>query len=149
MIMETCQLEGIVSMPSGVFKPYAGVSTAVMVFTKGGKTDKVWFYDMESDGYSLDDKRTRIDGKGDIPDIVERFKGRKNEDLSDRKAKCFYVPVKEFIDNNYDLSISKYKEIEYEEVEYEKPEVILDRIEDLENQILKNVTELRKMLKEK
>ena len=133
MLMETCQLEGIVSMPSGVFKPYAGVSTAVMVFTKGGKTDKVWFYDMESDGYSLDDKRTRIDGRGDIPDIVERFKERKTENLTERKAKCFYVPVKEIIDNNYDLSISKYKEIEYEEVEYEKPEVILDRIEDLEN----------------
>jgi len=149
MLMETCQLEGIVSMPSGVFKPYAGVSTAVMVFTKGGKTDKVWFYDMESDGYSLDDKRARIDGKGDIPDIVERFKARKTETPSDRKAKCFYVPVNEIIDNTYDLSISKYKEIEYEEVEYEKPEVILDRIEDLENQILKNVAELRKMLKEK
>jgi len=120
-----------------------------MVFTKGGKTDKVWFYDMESDGYSLDDKRARIDGKGDIPDIVERFKARKTETPSDRKAKCFYVPVNEIIDNTYDLSISKYKEIEYEEVEYEKPEVILDRIEDLENQILKNVAELRKMLKEK
>ncbi|KAF5051086.1 N-6 DNA Methylase [anaerobic digester metagenome] len=147
MLMETCQLEGIVSMPSGVFKPYAGVSTAVMVFTKGGKTDKVWFYDMESDGYSLDDKRTRIDGRGDIPDIVERFKERKTENLTERKAKCFYVPVKEIIDNNYDLSISKYKEIEYEEVEYEKPEVILDRIEDLEKQILVNVAELRNMLK--
>ena len=147
MLIETCQLEGIVSMPSGVFKPYAGVSTAVMVFTKGGKTNKVWFYDMDSDGYSLDDKRNRIDGKGDIPDIVERFRARKTENPSDRKAKCFYVPVKEIIDNNYDLSISKYKEIEYEEVEYEKPEVILDRIEELEKKLLVNVAELRNMLK--
>ena len=79
MLLETCQLEGIVSMPSGVFKPYAGVSTAVLIFTKGGATDKVWFYDMEAEGYSLDDKRTFIDGKGDIPDIIRHYHNRKKE----------------------------------------------------------------------
>lgn len=125
MLIDDCQLEGIVSMPSGVFKPYAGVSTAVLRFTKGGSTERVWFYDMEADGYSLDDKRNPIDMKGDIPDIIERFNNRKTENPTDRKGKCFFVPAEEIRDNNYDLSISRYKEIEYEEVEYEKPDVIM------------------------
>ena len=149
MLLETCQLEGIISMPSGVFKPYAGVSTAVLVFVKGGHTEKVWFYDMEADGYSLDDKRTFIDGKGDIPDIEERFRARKKENLTDRKGKCFYVPYSEVKANNYDLSISRYKEVVFEEIHYEKPEVILDKIDAIEDQIKKNVAELRGMLKEK
>jgi type I restriction enzyme M protein len=147
MLLEKCQLEGIVSMPSGVFKPYAGVSTAVLIFTKGGNTEKVWFYDMDADGYSLDDKRTPIDMKGDIPDIIERFRNRKTENLEDRKGKCFYVPFTEIKDNAYDLSISRYKEIEYEEIEYEKPEVIIQKIEELEDQIKANVVELKEMLK--
>lgn len=148
MLLENCQLEGVISMPSGVFKPYAGVSTAVLVFVKGGSTNKVWFYDMKADGYSLDDKRTFIDGKGDIPDIIERFRKRKEEDPQDRKGKCFFVPVEEIKQNNYDLSISRYKEIEYEELHYEKPEVILDQIGALEDQIKKNILELREMLRE-
>ncbi len=134
-------------MPSGIFKPYAGVSTAVLAFVKGGHTNRVWFYDMEADGFSLDDKRTFLDGKGDIPDIIERFRARKLESPSDRKGKCFFVPVKEIRENNFDLSISRYKEIEYEEVQYEKPEVILDKIDELEDQIKKNVAELRELLK--
>ncbi|WP_371816474.1 HsdM family class I SAM-dependent methyltransferase [Methanospirillum purgamenti] len=146
ILLETCQLEGIVSMPSGVFKPYAGVSTAVLTFVKCGNTDRVWFYNMESDGYSLDDKRNRIDGKGDIPDIIERFKSRKNENPTDRKGKCFFVPVDEIITNNYDLSISRYKEIEYEQVEYDPPEKIIDEIETIEKEILKNLDELKGML---
>jgi type I restriction enzyme M protein len=147
MLLEKCQLEGIVSMPSGVFKPYAGVSTAVMIFTKGGNTEKVWFYDMKADGYSLDDKRTPTDMRGDIPDIIERYKNRKTENLQDRKGKCFYVPFAEIQENNYDLSISRYKEIEYEEIEYEKSEVIIEKIEELEDQIKANVVELKEMLK--
>jgi type I restriction enzyme M protein len=147
MLLETCQLEGIVSMPSGVFKPYAGVSTAVLIFTKGGSTDKVWFYDMEADGYSLDDKRTFIDGKGDVPDILRHYHNRKKENPTDRKAKCFFVPVREIKENGYDLSISRYKEIEYQEVQYEKPEVILNKIEKLENEILKGVAELKDQVK--
>ncbi len=95
LLLETCQLEGIVSVPSGVFKPYAGVSTAVLIFTRGGSTEKVWFYDMEADGYSLDDKRRPTDRKGDIPDIIENFRKRREENPGDRKGKCFYVPAEE------------------------------------------------------
>jgi type I restriction enzyme M protein len=134
-------------MPSGVFKPYAGVSTAVLIFTKGGSTEKVWFYDMDADGYSLDDKQTFIDGKGDIPDIIQHFHNRKKENPPDRKGKCFFVPIKEIKDNGYDLSISRYKEIEYEEVQYEKPEVIIQKIEALENDIQKSLKDLKALLK--
>jgi type I restriction enzyme M protein len=147
MLLETCQLEGIVSMPSGVFKPYAGVSTAVITFVKGGNTNRVWFYNMESDGYSLDDKRNRIDGRGDIPDIIERFKARKKENPTDRKEKCFFVPVDEIKANNFDLSISRYKEIEYEQVMYDPPEKIITEIEIIEQEILKNLGDLKRMLK--
>ncbi|KKG08475.1 hypothetical protein EO92_16170 [Methanosarcina sp. 2.H.A.1B.4] len=132
-------------MPSGVFKPYAGVSTAVLIFTKGGSTEKVWFYDMEAEGYSLNDKRTPTYRKGDIPDIIERFRKRREENPSNRKEKCFYVPAVEIKTNNYDLSISRYKEIEYEEVRYEKPEVIIEKIEEIEGRILEHVGELKGM----
>jgi type I restriction enzyme M protein len=147
ILLEQCQLEAVISMPSGVFKPYAGVSTAVLIFVKGDKTEKVWFYDMDADGYSLDDKRTFIDGKGDIPDIIQRYKKRQEEMPKDRKGKCFFVPFSEIKENDYDLSISKYKEIIYEEVQYEKPEVIIGKIEELEDNIKTNITELKKMLK--
>ena len=135
-------------MPSGIFRPYAGVSTAVLIFTKGGNTQNVWFYDMKSDGYSLDDKRTFIDGKGDIPDIIERYRKRREENPTDRKGKCFFVPYGEIKENGYDLSISKYKEIEYEEIEYEKPDIILAKIEELEDQIKNNIEELRTLLEQ-
>jgi len=141
-LLEEARLDAVISMPSGVFKPYAGVSTAVLVFTKGEPTKKVWFYDMTSDGYSLDDKRTFIDGKGDIPDIVERFKKRYEETPADRKGKCFFVPVEEIIENDHDLSISKYKEIEYEEIEYEPPEVIKKKILELEEEIIETIESL-------
>jgi len=146
LLLEKCQLEAIVSMPSGVFKPYAGVSTAVLVFVKGDKTDRVWFYGMEADGYSLDDKRTFIDGKGDIPDIIERFRKRIEENPEDRKGKCFFVPFDEIKENGYDLSISRYKEIEYEEVNYDPPEVIIEKIGSVEDQIKVNIGELKEML---
>lgn len=142
MLLEKCRLDAIISMPSGVFKPYAGVSTAVLFFTKGEPTKEVWFYDMEADGFSLDDKRTEQQDKNDIPDILERFKNRQKENPTDRKKKCFFVPIKEIKDNNYDLSISKYKEIEYEEVKYEKPEVIKKKIIELENNIIQALKEL-------
>ncbi|OEU41373.1 DNA methyltransferase [Methanosarcina sp. Ant1] len=147
-LLEKCRLDAIISMPSGVFKPYAGVSTGVLVFTKGEPTEKVWFYDMEADGYSLDDKRTFIDGNGDIQDIVEKFKKREAEDFEDRKAKCFFVPFEEIKQNDYDLSISKYQEIEYEEAEYEEPEIILRKIGALEDKILVGVDELMELLLE-
>ena len=146
MLLEDCRLDAIVSMPSGVFKPYAGVSTAVLFFTRGEPTKKVWFYDMEADGFSLDDKRTETPEKNDIPDILERFEKRKEETNEDRKAKHFFVPVEEIIENDYDLSISKYKEIEYEEVVYEKPEVIMGKIEKLEKEIVEGIGELKKVV---
>jgi len=141
LLLERCSLNAVISMPSGVFKPYAGVSTAVLLFIKGEPTKEVWFYDMENDGFSLDDKRTKID-KDDIPDIIERFKNRHKEDNKDRKKKHFFVSIKEIKDNNYDLSISKYKEIEYDEVKYEKPEVIKKKILDLEKNIIDLLNEI-------
>lgn len=144
MILTKCRLDAVVSMPSGVFKPYAGVSTAVLFFTKGEPTKKVWFYDMQNDGFSLDDKRIQIgDGKGDIPDIIKSFRARKEEDNMDRKKKHFFVPIEEIKENELDLSISKYKEIEYEEIEYEKPKKIMKKIEESENDILKGINGLK------
>jgi len=143
MLLEQCNLHAVISMPSGVFKPYAGVSTGVLVFTKGEPTKKVWFFKMESDGFTLDDKRTRIDGKGDIPDIIEHYKKREKEDNPDRKKKHFFVPMEEIRNNDYDLSISKYQEIEYEEVEYEKPGILKEKILGIENEIVKGLEELK------
>ncbi len=127
ILLEKCGLEAIISMPSGVFKPYAGVSTAALVFTKGEKTDKVWFYDMQADGYSLDDKRTKIE-QNDIPDIIEKWKNRNKNKQPQKGDKWLWVDYSEIKKNNYDLSISRYKPIEYEEVEYEKPEVIMRKV---------------------
>ncbi len=142
ILLTDCRLDAVISMPSGVFKPYAGVSTAVLFFTKGEPTQKVWFYKMESDGFSLDDKRTFIDGIGDINDILEHFNIRNKENPIDRKKKYFFVPTKEIKDKGWDLSISKYREIEYEEVEYEKPNVIKKKIMQLEEDILKGLKDL-------
>jgi len=146
LLIEKCNLHAIISMPSGVFKPYAGVSTAVLYFTKGESTKKVWFYDMENDGFSLDDKRTKID-KDDIPDIIERFKNRHNEENKDRRKKHFFVPIKEIKDNNYDLSKSKYKEIAYEEEKYEKPIMIKKKILSLEKNIIDILNEMPTKIK--
>lgn len=142
MLLTKCRLDAVISMPSGVFKPYAGVSTAVLFFTKGEPTKKVWFYKMEADGFSLDDKRTFIDGKGDIPDILARFKNKDKENPTDRKKKYFFVPIEEIKEKDWDLSISKYREIEYEEVKYESPEKLKKQILDLEEEIVKGLKEL-------
>ena len=145
ILIEKCELQGVVSMPSGVFKPYAGVSTAILVFVKGGTTEKVWFYDMHSDGYTLDDKRDKIEAN-DLPDIVKEWKARSKTKNDDRKEKHFFVPVKEIIDNNYDLSINRYKEIVYEVVKYDKPEKILDKLDKVEEEISTGLKELRKLI---
>ncbi len=142
MLIEKCELQGVISMPSGVFKPYAGVSTAVVVFVRGGETEKVWFYDMEADGYSLDDKREKI-ATNDIPDIVAQWKKRHELKGRDRGAKCFFVDRKEIEDNDYDLSINRYKETVYEAVEYEEPKVILGKIERLEGEIMEGISLLK------
>ena len=133
-------------MPSGVFQPYSGVSTAVLVFTKtgAGGTDKVWFYDMQADGYSLDQKRTEI-AENDIPDVVVRFHHLEAEAQRTRKDKSFLVPVDEIRQNDYVLSINKYKEVERERVEYEPTEVIMARIINLEKEILKNLDHLENL----
>ena len=142
------KLDGVISMPSGVFKPYAGVSTAILIFTKtnSGGTDHVWFYDMEADGYSLDDKREPRPDQNDIPDIVEKWLARDPNKKSNRGAKSFFVPVDEIRSNKYDLSINRYKEIAYEEVEYDLPGVILDQLEALEAEITADLKTLRRML---
>jgi type I restriction enzyme M protein len=141
------KLDGVISMPSGVFKPYAGVSTAVLMFTKtnSGGTDHVWFYDMEADGLSLDDKREPVP-QNDIPDILERWHKRKPKKDTDRTAKSFFVHVDEIRQNKYDLSINRYKEVQYEEVEYDPPHSILDKLEALEAEIGTDLKELRGML---
>ena len=149
-LVDNQQLKAVISMPSGVFKPYAGVSTAVLVFTKtnSGGTDKVWFYDMKADGFSLDDKRSPI-SENDIPDVIARFHNQKAEESRSRKEQSFFVPVEEIRENNYDLSINKYKEIEREKVEYEPVADILTRLEKTEGEYLKGYSELYKMLEGK
>ena len=146
-LIDNHRLEAVISMPSGVFKPYAGVSTAILIFTKtnAGGTDKVWFYDMTADGFSLDDKRNPI-ADNDIPDIVARFHNLDAEADRSRKEKSFLVPVEEIREKGYDLSINKYKEIEREVVVYDAPDVIMERIEALETEIQQAIVELKKMI---
>ncbi|EIW17756.1 MULTISPECIES: type I restriction-modification system subunit M [Pelosinus] len=146
ILVEKCELKAVIAMPSGVFKPYAGVSTAILIFTKGGETEKVWFYDMQSDGYSLDDKRTKQEGYGDLQDIVAQFKKRDQRKESDRKEKFFFVLKGEIVTENYDLSMSKYKEDVFEEVVYEKPDVILAKLKTMEGEINQELAELEGML---
>lgn len=140
-------LEAVISMPSGVFQPYSGVSTAILIFTKtnAGGTDKVWFYDMKADGYSLDQKRNEV-AENDIPDVIARFHNLEAEANRSRKDQSFLVPVDEIREKGYDLSMNKYKEIEREIVVYDAPEVIMSRIEKLENEIQQALVDLNKML---
>ncbi|PWY54607.1 DNA methyltransferase [Legionella qingyii] len=150
-LVEEQKLEAVISMPSGVFKPYAGVSTAILIFTRtdSGGTDKVLFYDMKADGFSLDDKREPIQAN-DIPDIIEQYHQYKEGegDFFDKKGKAFVVDKKDIATNKYDLSINRYKEVEYEEVAYDAPQVILDKLDDLELDIQRDLKELRGMLYE-
>ena len=148
-IVERNQLRAVISMPSGVFKPYAGVSTAILVFTKtgAGGTDQVWFYDMKADGFSLDDKRSEIK-ENDIPDILERFHHLENEKNRERTEQSFFVSKEEIAENGYDLSVNKYKKVEYQAVEYEPSEVILGKIDALEADIQKELGALKELLRE-
>ena len=148
-LVENNRLEAVISMPSGVFKPYAGVSTAIMIFTKtgSGSTDNVWFYDMKADGFSLDDKRSPIE-ESDIPDIIERFKNLDKEADRERTEKSFFVPKEEIAENDYDLSINKYKKTEYIPVEYPPTSEILDELDKLNAEIAAEMMALRKMLGE-
>jgi len=150
-IIENNRLEAVISMPSGVFKPYAGVSTAVLVFTKTGHggTDKVWFYDMHADGLSLDDKRTPI-ADNDIPDVIARFAticaGEQTEQQRPRTAQSFMVDKVEIAANDYDLSINKYKQTEYKAVEYPSTQEIMAQLHEMEAEIAKGLAELEGML---
>ena len=146
-LVENQKLVAVISMPSGVFKPYAGVSTAILIFTKtnAGGTDKVWFYDMKSDGYSLDDKRSPV-SDNDIPDIVARFNNLEAEAERERTEQSFFVGKDEIAENDYDLSINKYKKTEYVVVEYPSTTEILDELDALEAEISNGIKELRKML---
>jgi type I restriction enzyme M protein len=148
-LVEGHKLDAVISMPSGVFKPYAGVSTAVLLFTRtdSGGTDKVFFYDMKADGYSLDDKRSEIE-QDDIPDIIEQYQNyqKGGGDFSNKKQQAFTVDKEDIAANKYDLSIDHYKEIEYEEVKYDPPLVILDQMDALEKEIQVDLRELRAIL---
>ena len=146
-IVEENRLEAVISMPSGVFKPYAGVSTAILVFTKTGHggTDNVWFYDMKADGFSLDDKRSETK-ENDIPDIIERFRNLDKEVDRKRTEQSFLVPKKEIADNAYDLSINKYKEVEYVAVEYPSSQEIMTDLRELEMKIGEEMDALEQLL---
>ena len=148
-LVENHRLEAVISMPSGVFKPYAGVSTAVLIFTKTGQggTDKVWFYDMKADGYSLDDKRSPI-AANDIPDVVKRFHDLQSEITRSKKEQSFFVTKQEIVDNDYDLSINKFKETEVEETSYPDALEIIGRLYELESEITDGIKTLEEMLQE-
>ncbi len=155
LLIENNQLEAVISLPSGVFKPYAGVSTAVLLFAKGGRTDDVFFYNVAADGYSLDDKRNAIKDN-DLPDMVEKWNlwkankddpKKKNKLFGDRKAKAFAVPKKEIAEEKYDLSINRYAEVQYEEIKYDPPKAILEKMRDLESTIMSDMDELEAMIK--
>jgi len=149
MLVDHNQLEAVISLPSGVFRPYAGVSTGILIFTKGGKTDNVFFYDMQDDGFSLDDKRNQLYDStfaGDLPDCLNRWKDKDPKKDTDRTAKVFFVRAEEIREKNYDLSLNRYKETVYEEVQYEPPKEILRKLKALEKEIMQGLEELEEML---
>ena len=146
-LVENNRLEAVISMPSGVFKPYAGVSTAILIFTKTGHggTDKVWFYDMKADGLSLDDKRSEIK-ENDIPDIIARFRNLEAEADRERTEQSFFVPKEEIVENAYDLSINKYKKVEYVPIEYPSTQEIMTDLHEIEMKIGEEMAALEELL---
>ena len=146
-IIEEHILQGVVSLPSGIFQPYSGVSTSILLFQKTdcGGTERVWFYHMKHDGFSLNATRTPTE-KNDIPDIVNRWKNRQEEGESDRTSNCFFVPKSEIVANNYDLSFRRYQHIDYEEEEYQSSHEILDELKDISNQIQKKLSSIQDLL---
>jgi len=146
MLLEECELQAVVKMPSGVFKPYAGVSTAVIVFVKGGKTEHVWFYDMQADGYSLDDKRAKV-AENDIPDVIKRWKGRDPAKDTDRAGKGFFVRQTEIADNRFDLSINRYRELAGDAATHDPPADILARLRQMEGEISAGLDEIERLLR--
>jgi type I restriction enzyme M protein len=145
LLIDSNQLEAVISLPSGVFKPYAGVSTGVLVFTKGGRTDDVFFYDVKADGFSLDDKRDPIDTT-DLPDCLTRWQKRSAKRDTDRKAQAFFVSASEIREANYDLSLSRYQQRVYEEAKFESPQLILERIKTLNEEVVSDISDLEALL---
>ena len=145
LLVDDNQLEAIISLPSGVFKPYAGVSTAIIVFTKGGRTKEVFFYDVQADGLSLDDKREKVEAN-DLPDVLSRWQNRDPKADNDRIQKHFFVTADQIRKNKYDLSINRYKETVHQEEQYDPPKEILERMMGLEQEIMSDMEALRGML---
>jgi type I restriction enzyme M protein len=145
LLVDDNQLEAVISLPSGVFKPYAGVSTGILVFTKGGRTDNVFFYDVEADGLSLDDKREPVE-QNDLPDCLARWKARNPKRDIDRTAKAFFVPASEIREANYDLSLGFYKSPVYQEERYDSPQIILSQMKAINDEIVRDLVELEEML---
>lgn len=145
MLVDENQLEAVISLPSGVFKPYAGVSTAILVFTKGGETDHVFFYDVGADGFSLDDKRDPVK-ENDLPDVLDRWRKRNAKKDTDRTAKHFMVPIKEIDAKNHDLSINRYKEATHDAISFEAPKKIIQKLRAIEVEIADDLSNLERLL---
>jgi len=148
-LVENNQLEAIISLPSGVFRPYAGVSTGILIFTKGGKTENVFFCDIQDDGFSLDDKRNQLYEStfaGDLPECLARWKTRNIQTDADRSSKAFFVPAVEIREKNYELSLNRYKKTVHREVKYRHPKEILQKLKELENEIARDLFELERMV---
>jgi type I restriction enzyme M protein len=144
-LIEENQLDAVIKLPAGVFKPYAGVATAILMFTTGGQTTDVWFYDVQADGLSLDDRRDPV-SENDLPDVRIRWAKRNPKKDTDRTDKAFFVPKLEIVEQGYDLSLNRYKEVVHEEVKYNSPKVILKRLKKLEAEIAADLEELEGML---
>ena len=145
LLVDRNRLEAVISLPSGVYKPYADISTGILIFSKGGRTNNVFFYDVQADGRSLDDKREPV-GDNDLPECLARWQSRDHEKDTDRTSKAFFVTTEEIERAGYDLSLSRYKEFVYEEEDYEPPHVILGRIEALNEEITHDLSEMEEML---
>jgi type I restriction enzyme M protein len=144
-LVEEAELRAVISLPSGVFKPYAGVATAILIFTRSGTTERTWFYRLDNDGLSLDDRRQRVPGN-ELPNVVAQWKVRETENPRDRKTKCFFVPVQEIRDKGYDLNFNRYYEAEHYATVHEEPRVLIQRIQELENRIQNGIAELEGIL---
>lgn len=144
-LVEEAELKAVISLPSGVFKPYAGVATAILVFTRGGKTENTWFYNLANDGLSLDDKRQRIEGS-QLPEVVAKWRARDQKEPGERKANHFFVPAQEIRDKSYDLSFNRYSEAKHDETVYEEPKVIIQKLKALEDKIQAGINELEGIL---
>ncbi|WP_258931953.1 HsdM family class I SAM-dependent methyltransferase [Flavobacterium oreochromis] len=147
IMVEKSELKAVISMPGGVFKPYAGVSTAILIFTKGSETSNVWFYDMQNDGYTLDDKRNKTD-KSDLQDILKQYSQKPFTASTDKEREelFFSISKQEIVENGYDLSFNKYRKEIYEEVIYEEPKIIFEKLEKLEATISKGINDLKELI---